>query len=150
MRWLAHVFVANFFPDCRSFECPKSFRVFGAQNPFSQGGGRKGLPKSFLNRFTKVYVDPLCDDDLLTIANTMFPDLAAATWTVAESDAGPGTGAPLLKLMIDFSQALHADVERGRMGRAGTAARCVALVCTAANVWSIAYNKNLNNSTLHG
>jgi hypothetical protein len=39
---------------CRSFECPKSFRVFGAQNPFSQGGGRKGLPKSFLNRFTKV------------------------------------------------------------------------------------------------
>ena len=41
-------------PLCRSFECPPTFRVFAAQNPFHQGGGRKGLPKSFLNRFTKV------------------------------------------------------------------------------------------------
>ena len=29
-------------------------RIFGCQNPFTQGGGRKGLPKSFLNRFTQV------------------------------------------------------------------------------------------------
>lgn len=35
------------------FQCPPSFRVFAAQNPVQQGGGRKGLPKSFLNRFTK-------------------------------------------------------------------------------------------------
>ena len=37
-----------------SFDCPKSFRVFACQNPLQQGGGRKGLPKSFLNRFTQV------------------------------------------------------------------------------------------------
>lgn len=37
-----------------TFKCPSSFRVFACQNPFSQGGGRKGLPRSFLNRFTKV------------------------------------------------------------------------------------------------
>lgn len=37
-----------------TFECPPTFRVFACQNPSSQGGGRKGLPKSFLNRFTKV------------------------------------------------------------------------------------------------
>ena len=37
-----------------SFACPPSFRVFACQNPLQQGGGRKGLPKSFLNRFTQV------------------------------------------------------------------------------------------------
>lgn len=29
-------------------------KIFGCQNPFRQGGGRKGLPRSFLNRFTQV------------------------------------------------------------------------------------------------
>ena len=32
-------------------------RLFACQNPLSQGGGRKGLPKSFLNRFTQVKLD---------------------------------------------------------------------------------------------
>lgn len=41
------------------FSCPPSFRVFACQNPSSQGGGRKGLPKSFLNRFTKVFTKML-------------------------------------------------------------------------------------------
>ena len=43
-------------------------RLFACQNPLNEGGGRKGLPKSFLNRFTKVrnilqtkqYFDVLC------------------------------------------------------------------------------------------
>lgn len=38
----------------RSFRCPPTFKVFAAQNPLVQGGGRKGLPRSFLSRFTKV------------------------------------------------------------------------------------------------
>jgi midasin len=39
----------------RSFACPAGgVRVFACQNPLAQGGGRKGLPKSFLNRFTQV------------------------------------------------------------------------------------------------
>ena len=37
----------------QTFDCPPTFRIFGAQNPLHEGGGRKGLPKSFLNRFTK-------------------------------------------------------------------------------------------------
>lgn len=37
------------------------FRIFGCQNPLSQGGGRKGLPRSFLNRFARVYVEPFTD-----------------------------------------------------------------------------------------
>jgi midasin len=43
----------------QTFDCPPIFRIFAAQNPLAQGGRRKGLPKSFLNRFTKVYVEAL-------------------------------------------------------------------------------------------
>ena len=32
-------------------------RLFACQNPLHQGGGRKGLPRSFLNRFTQVRCD---------------------------------------------------------------------------------------------
>ena len=45
---------AVYIPELNAtFQCPPSFRVFGCQNPLQQGGGRKGLPKSFLNRFTQ-------------------------------------------------------------------------------------------------
>lgn len=36
--------------------------------PAQEGGGRKGLPKSFLNRFTRVHVELLQRTDLLFIA----------------------------------------------------------------------------------
>ncbi|XP_010150908.1 PREDICTED: midasin, partial [Eurypyga helias] len=51
----------------------KKTKIFGCQNPYRQGGGRKGLPKSFLNRFTQVYVDPLSAEDMEFIGNTLFP-----------------------------------------------------------------------------
>ncbi|KAI0769070.1 midasin [Trametes elegans] len=57
----------------RSFVRRPSFRIFAAQNPLSQGGGRKGLPKSFLNRFTKVYVQEMSSADLLLICQNLFP-----------------------------------------------------------------------------
>ena len=37
-----------------TFSVQPSTKLFACQNPMSQGGGRKGLPKSFLNRFTMV------------------------------------------------------------------------------------------------
>ncbi|KAI0373653.1 midasin [Pilatotrama ljubarskyi] len=58
----------------RSFVRHPSFRIFAAQNPLHQGGGRKGLPKSFLNRFTKVYVQEMSSADLLLICRNLFPD----------------------------------------------------------------------------
>lgn len=58
----------------RSFIRHPNFRIFAAQNPLQQGGGRKGLPKSFLNRFTKVYIQELDVDDLLLICRESFPD----------------------------------------------------------------------------
>lgn len=62
----------------RSFPRHPEFRVFAAQNPQYQGGGRKGLPKSFVNRFTVVYVDMLKSDDLIMISHKMFPNVALA------------------------------------------------------------------------
>ncbi|CAE6971327.1 mdn1 [Symbiodinium sp. CCMP2592] len=40
------------------------FRLFAAQNPVATGGGRKGLPRSFLNRFTRVVLSQLSPEDL--------------------------------------------------------------------------------------
>lgn len=58
-----------FIPELgRSFHCPTSFRLFAAQNPVQEGGGRRGLPKSFLNRFTRVHVELLQPSDISFIA----------------------------------------------------------------------------------
>lgn len=59
----------------RTFKRHPSFRIFAAQNPLHQGGGRKGLPKSFVNRFTKVYIEELTPDDLHTVCSHIFPDI---------------------------------------------------------------------------
>jgi midasin len=61
----------------RSFTRHPSFRIFAAQNPLHQGGGRKGLPKSFLNRFTKVYVQELTSEDTLLICRALYPAIPA-------------------------------------------------------------------------
>jgi midasin len=63
-----------FIPELgRSFDRHPDFRVFAAQNPLQQGGGRKGLPKSFLNRFTKVYLQEHTPEDLLMICRHLYP-----------------------------------------------------------------------------
>ncbi|KAM7253719.1 hypothetical protein ACFE04_031401 [Oxalis oulophora] len=83
-----------FIPELgRTFKCPSSFRVFACQNPCYQGGGRKGLPKSFLNRFTKVYVDELVNDDYLFICSARYPSIPR----------------PLLSNLILFNKRLHED-----------------------------------------
>jgi MoxR-like ATPase len=66
-----------------SINCPPTFRIFAAQNPLAQGGGRKGLPKSFLNRFTKVYIDSLSESDLQLIVSSKFPSQIATTSMIA-------------------------------------------------------------------
>ena len=59
----------------RTFVCHPEFKLFAAQNPHRQGGGRKGLPKSFVNRFTVVYADPFEKADLYQICSTKFPQI---------------------------------------------------------------------------
>ncbi|USW52776.1 Putative von Willebrand factor, type A, AAA+ ATPase domain, midasin, midasin, AAA lid domain 7 [Septoria linicola] len=58
-----------------SFARHPQFRLFAAQNPHHQGGGRKGLPASFVNRFTVVYADTFKADDLQMICERSFPTL---------------------------------------------------------------------------
>lgn len=88
----------------RSFVRHPDFRIFAAQNPLHQGSGRKGLPKSFLNRFTKVYVEPLSSNDLLLIGQRRYPFLAPTT----------------LERMIEFNTRLQvAVVEKQQFGLEG-------------------------------
>jgi len=78
----------------RSFIRNPSFRIFAAQNPLNQGGGRKGLPKSFVNRFTKVYIEELSSSDLLMVCHHIFPDLDEA----------------IVRAMISFNMFLDREV----------------------------------------
>jgi midasin len=59
----------------QTFSRHPGFVVFAAQNPHSQGGGRKGLPASFVNRFTVVYADILTATDLIEICTMLYPNL---------------------------------------------------------------------------
>ena len=72
-------------------------RIFACQNPLKEGGGRKGLPKSFLNRFTKVYVDAMTKHDMHVILSAAYPNIAEETVTK----------------MIRFNTSLHRQVVVG-------------------------------------
>lgn len=61
----------------QTFQKHANFRVFAAQNPHHQGGGRKGLPASFVNRFTVVYADIFRPEDLSLICAKVFPHIEA-------------------------------------------------------------------------
>lgn len=61
------------------FKCHPDFKLFAAQNPHSQGGGRKGLPSSFVNRFIVVYADVFTEQDLMLIAGKRYPNLSRDT-----------------------------------------------------------------------
>ncbi|EMC99014.1 hypothetical protein BAUCODRAFT_154694 [Baudoinia panamericana UAMH 10762] len=81
------------------------FRLFAAQNPHSQGGGRKGLPASFVNRFTVVYADAFQADDLALICRRGFPSV----------------GESILKRAITFLTQLDREVvQRRRFGSIGS------------------------------
>ncbi|KAL0096148.1 P-loop containing nucleoside triphosphate hydrolase protein [Phycomyces blakesleeanus] len=97
---------AVYIPELdREFFCAKEFRVFGAQNPLQQGGGRKGLPKSFINRFTQVYVEHLSADDLLFICAHLFPQFKLE----------------IMKLMIKFNARMYEEtMVRCSFGRKGS------------------------------
>ncbi|KAJ1401027.1 P-loop containing nucleoside triphosphate hydrolase [Sesbania bispinosa] len=83
-----------FIPELgNTYKCPPSFRVFACQNPSHQGGGRKGLPRSFLNRFTKVYVDELVEEDYLSICESKFSTIPS----------------PLLSKLTLFNKRMHEE-----------------------------------------
>lgn len=87
-----------------TFRCPPTFRIFAAQNPLAQGGGRKGLPKSFLNRFTKVYVEALTTDDLRGIVSTKFPMIPPKT----------------VEDIVQFNCIVQEDIDNRQYGQLGS------------------------------
>ncbi|KAJ3092441.1 AAA ATPase midasin [Quaeritorhiza haematococci] len=93
---------AVYIPELdRTFQCSPNFRVFAAQNPHAQGGGRKGLPKSFVNRFTQVYVDSLTEKDLDIITQRMISDESITDTSRNFQQT--------LKKMVDFILLLHEE-----------------------------------------
>uniref|UniRef100_A0A224YTK3 Midasin n=1 Tax=Rhipicephalus zambeziensis TaxID=60191 RepID=A0A224YTK3_9ACAR len=68
-----------FVPELnRTFTVGRS-RFFGCQNPYRQGGARRGLPRSFLNRFVQLSLEPLSRDDLQTLVQYLHPALPEDT-----------------------------------------------------------------------
>ncbi|KAK8847475.1 hypothetical protein IAR55_005333 [Kwoniella newhampshirensis] len=94
-----------FIPELgKSFDRHPEFRVFAAQNPLQQGGGRKGLPKSFLNRFTKVYLQEHTSEDLMVICRDLHP-----------------MPTDMVKKMISFNEVMREQTMITRMiGREGS------------------------------
>lgn len=87
-----------FIPELgREFECSPETRIFAAQNPAGQGGGRKGLPKSFLNRFTVVWFDSLASADYHVILSS---NLKLGDLLTSED----------IHKMIRFNEALNAQI----------------------------------------
>lgn len=88
----------------QTFSRHPNFRLFAAQNPHHQGGGRKGLPASFVNRFTVVFADAFRPDDLTLICKRTFPQIDHAT----------------LGKAVDFVKKLDLEVvQRRRFGASG-------------------------------
>jgi midasin len=94
-----------FIPELgQSFSRHPDFRLFAAQNPHHQGGGRKGLPASFVNRFTVVFADVFSADDLSLICQRNFPTIEVQ----------------YIEKVVDFVSRLTAEVsERKRFGSLG-------------------------------
>lgn len=59
----------------QTFKVKNDTHLFACQNPLKQGGARRGLPVSFLNRFTQVYIDTLTQKDLIFIVEAHYPTI---------------------------------------------------------------------------
>lgn len=68
-----------------------------------QGGSRRGLPRSFLNRFIQVYISELNETDLLLILKEQFPQLPEN----------------LLSNMVDFNSRVVREIENHTLGNKG-------------------------------
>ncbi|KAH8092400.1 ATPase [Aureococcus anophagefferens] len=88
---------ALFVPELgESFPCAPGFRLFATQNPAADGNaGRRGLPKSFVDRFGRVAVEGLGPADLVAIASHAYAldDAEGALGPARRSSRSSGLGA---------------------------------------------------------
>lgn len=93
-----------FIPELsKTFYVKPGTRLFATQNPLKQGGSRRGLPQSFLNRFTQVYIDPLEETDLLYILTSQFPSLPRST----------------IQVMVEFNTKVVNELDKHSFGHRG-------------------------------
>lgn len=120
----------------KTFKLDKQTRIFASQNPLRQGGGRKGLPQSFLNRFTKVYLRTLNSNDLCHIIKAKYgkyfdqlkhfllPTLSSIE-TIDESNvsyfesAETATHFDFCERMVEFSRRLDDGISNLEFGYKG-------------------------------
>ena len=89
----------------RTFSLHSDTRIFACQNPISEGGDRKGLPKSFLNRFSKIFMSGLEMEDYIIICESLYPDMDRS----------------LISQMVKFSSRLEEEVVvKRRWGQQGS------------------------------
>lgn len=94
----------------KTFKLGQQTRIFATQNPLRQGGGRKGLPQSFLNRFTKVYLRKLEKRDLLHVISHNFGSL---------EDVESLRHFNLLEKMVEFSERVEHGITNLEFGYKG-------------------------------
>ncbi|XP_050098366.1 midasin [Anopheles aquasalis] len=121
----------------KTFRLGARTRIFAAQNPLRQGGGRKGLPQSFLNRFTKVYLRKLEQRDLLHVVDGKYKERfqllgqqligdamdasssSSSSYFETTATPSPGLKFDLAKRMVRFSERIEqglANLEFGYKG----------------------------------
>ncbi|KAA8497714.1 Midasin [Porphyridium purpureum] len=77
-----------------------NFRLFATQNPSSDGGGRRSLPKSFLNRFTRVSMQALSDQDCECICSAQFPHLLRCSVRLGGADEHLRAEEPAIPFLV--------------------------------------------------
>nr|XP_019536538.2 midasin [Aedes albopictus] len=99
----------------KTFKLGKKTRIFAAQNPLRQGGGRKGLPQSFLNRFTKVYLRKLEQGDLLHVVDGKYKEKFRKIGEELINDLGrrSGTDASFFEVLkVSEDQTIRFDLSQ--------------------------------------
>ena len=81
------------------------FQIFATQNPVNQGGGRKFLPKNFLNRFVKIYLDELNINDYKEILEKIF---------ISEK-SNHSIDKELIKKLVDFNEEVKHEIKKNKI-----------------------------------
>nr|XP_023017788.1 midasin [Leptinotarsa decemlineata] len=92
----------------KTFFVQPGTKFFGCQNPLKQGGCRRGLPQSFLNRFIQVYVNSLTDRDLHHILSNQFNHLPSE----------------IITKMIEFNTRIANELNSHSFGNKGAPWEC--------------------------
>ena len=81
------------------------FQIFATQNPVNQGGGRKFLPKNFLNRFIKIYLDELNINDYKEILEKIFINNNNTNIIKKE----------LIEKLVDFNERVKNEIKKNKI-----------------------------------